>query len=77
VRQLHDTPLIFAGPMWKGLVEWASAQMLRPGFDLASAQDVKMPHCVDTGAEAVAFLREHRERWSSHRRAVSEGRREP
>jgi hypothetical protein len=38
VRHLHDTPLIFAGPMWKGLVKWASAQMLRPGFELAVAQ---------------------------------------
>ena len=36
VRHLHDTPLVLAGPMWKGLVEWASAQMLRPGFELAS-----------------------------------------
>ena len=25
VRHLHDTPLIFAGPMWKGLVDWAKA----------------------------------------------------
>ena len=31
-RHLHDTPLIFTGPMWRGLVEWASATMLRPGF---------------------------------------------
>ena len=23
-RHLHDTPLIFAGPMWRGLVEWAA-----------------------------------------------------
>ena len=30
VRHLHDTPLIFAGPMWKGLVDWTAAQMLRP-----------------------------------------------
>jgi hypothetical protein len=35
VRHPHDTPLIFAGPMWKGLVDWASALMLRPGFELA------------------------------------------
>jgi predicted Rossmann-fold nucleotide-binding protein len=25
VRHLHDTPLLFAGAMWKGLVEWAGA----------------------------------------------------
>jgi uncharacterized protein (TIGR00730 family) len=28
VRHLHDTPLIFAGPMWRGLVEWARASCL-------------------------------------------------
>jgi predicted Rossmann-fold nucleotide-binding protein len=28
VRHLHDTPLSFAGRMWQGLVDWASAQML-------------------------------------------------
>mgnify|MGYP003584765455 CR=1 FL=1 len=63
VRHLHDIPLVFAGPMWKGLVEWASAQMLRPGFELASPQDMQIPHCVDNGAEAVAVVREHHKRW--------------
>src|SRR4029453_845428 len=37
VRHLHDTPLVFAGPMWRGLVDWASNVMLRPGFELAGA----------------------------------------
>ena len=57
--------------MWKGLVEWAGAQMLRPGFELASAQDLKIPRCVDTGAQAVALVREHHERWLSARCAQS------
>src|SRR6516165_6808963 len=63
VRHLHDTPLIFAGPMWSGLVEWASAKMLRPGFELASPQDMQIPCCVDNAAEAVAVIREHHARW--------------
>ncbi|HVL00852.1 MAG TPA: LOG family protein [Dongiaceae bacterium] len=63
VRQLHDTPLIFAGPMWRGLVEWAGTQMLRPGFELASAADMQIPQCVDTAEEAIAIVREHVERW--------------
>jgi predicted Rossmann-fold nucleotide-binding protein len=63
VRHLHDTPLIFAGPMWRGLVEWASAKMLRPGFELASSQDMQIPCCVDNAAEAVAIIREHHARW--------------
>jgi uncharacterized protein (TIGR00730 family) len=42
VRHLHDTPLIFTGPMWDGLVEWATEAMLRPGFELANADDMKI-----------------------------------
>jgi uncharacterized protein (TIGR00730 family) len=62
-RHLHDTPLIFAGSMWRGLVEWASAMMLRPGFELASPQDMQIPCCVDNAAEAVAIIRDHHARW--------------
>jgi hypothetical protein len=63
VRHLHDTPLIFTGPMWKGLVDWATQAMLRPGFELANADDLKIPHCVDTADEAIALIREHHARW--------------
>jgi uncharacterized protein (TIGR00730 family) len=63
VRHLHDTPLIFTGPMWKGLVDWAGTQMLRPGFELANADDMKIPHCVDTADEAIALIREHHGHW--------------
>lgn len=63
VRHLSDTPLIFVGPMWKGLVEWAVANMLRPGFELASPQDMQLPHCVDDAAEALAIVRNHQARW--------------
>jgi uncharacterized protein (TIGR00730 family) len=63
VRHLHDTPLIFTGPMWKGLVDWASTVMLRPGFELANAADMQIPHCVDTADQAIAIVREHHARW--------------
>lgn len=62
VRRL-DVPLVLAGPMWRGLVEWTREQMLRPGFELAGAHDLAIPICVDTAAEAVAVIREHHERW--------------
>jgi len=65
VRHLHDTPLIFAGPMWQGLVDWASQTMLRPGFELASAEDMKIPLCVAGADEAVALIREHHARWQA------------
>lgn len=63
VRHLHDTPLIFTGPMWRGLVDWATQMMLRPGFELASAEDMKIPCCVDTADEAIAVVRAHQARW--------------
>lgn len=63
VRHLHDTPLIFTGPMWRGLVDWASQMMLRPGFELANAEDMKIPCCVDTADEAIAIVREHHVHW--------------
>ena len=71
VRHLHDIPLIFAGPMWKGLVEWASAQMLRPGFELAKPEDIQIPRCVNTAAEAVAIIRNHRARWLARQSKIS------
>lgn len=63
VRHLHDVPLIFAGPMWQGLVEWAGAMMLRPGFELANAEDMQIPKCVDGADQAIAIIREHHARW--------------
>jgi len=67
VRHLHDIPLIFTGPMWRGLVEWASQVMLRPGFELAKAEDMKIPQCVDSADEAIAIIREHYGQWQSRR----------
>jgi len=63
VRHLHDVPLVLAGSMWRGLIDWASRQMLRPGFELANPSDLQIPRCVDTGADAVAIIRDHHARW--------------
>lgn len=62
VRQL-DVPLVFAGPMWKGLVDWTREQMLRPGFELVGEQDLAIPICVDNAADAVAVIRKHHAKW--------------
>jgi uncharacterized protein (TIGR00730 family) len=64
VRHLHDVPLVFVGPMWRELVAWASRVMLRPGFELASAVDMAIPHCVDTADEAIALIRARHAAWS-------------
>jgi predicted Rossmann-fold nucleotide-binding protein len=63
VRHLGDTPLILVGRMWPGLVDWARASMLSADPPLASPEDVKIPHCVASGDEAIAALREHHDRW--------------
>jgi uncharacterized protein (TIGR00730 family) len=69
VRHLQDTPLILAGPMWRGLVDWANAQMRRPGFELAGALDLEIPRCVDDADQAIAIVREHHARWLDAREA--------
>lgn len=63
VRHLHDIPLIFTGKMWRGLVDWTEQAMLRPGFELASPEDMKIPQCVDTADEAIAIVRAHHAEW--------------
>lgn len=65
VRHLEGTPLIFTGPMWRGLVDWSKTHMLRPGFELASTKDFAIPHCVDDADQAVAIVREHHARWQA------------
>ena len=65
VRHLQDTPLIFVGPMWRELVDWTKRFMLRPGFELASADDMIIPQCVDTPEEAIALVRASHQRWQA------------
>jgi predicted Rossmann-fold nucleotide-binding protein len=71
VRHMYDTPLIFAGPMWQAPVDWATQMMLHPGFELANAEDMKIPRCVDAAAQAIAIIREHRARWLSTQREAT------
>lgn len=63
VRHLDDTPLIMVGLMWKGFVQWARDHMLDPGLHLVNVEDLAIPHCVATGDEAIALIREHHGRW--------------
>lgn len=43
--------------------------MLRPGFELASAEDLKISRCVDTADEAIALVRDHHARWKARQGA--------
>jgi hypothetical protein len=67
VRQLHGTPLILVGPMWRELVQWARAYLLRQDFALASPADLEIPICVDTAAEAIALLEDRHAQWRAAR----------
>jgi predicted Rossmann-fold nucleotide-binding protein len=62
VRHLKETPLIFVGKMWPGLVEWARNSMLSVDPPLASAEDMAIPVCVSGADEAIEIIREHRAR---------------
>jgi hypothetical protein len=63
VRKLYQTPLIFVGKMWAGLVEWGRQSMLQKDNELASEIDFTIPHCVNTVDECVQLVRENRTAW--------------
>jgi len=63
VRHMRGTPLIMVGPMWSEMADWARRYMLRPGFELASPEDMDLPHCVGTADEALALIRAHQAQW--------------
>lgn len=63
VEHIQEKPLVFAGPMWAEMVEWARKNMLRPGFELASPEDMDIPYCVETADEAIALARKYQAKW--------------
>lgn len=65
VRHLNHTPLVFVGSMWRGLIAWAKTQMLRPGEELATPEDLAIPSCVDSADEAIALIRSSQARWQA------------
>ncbi|MBP1732536.1 MAG: putative lysine decarboxylase [Deltaproteobacteria bacterium] len=71
VRHLHNTPFLLVGSMWQGLLEWAKQMMLRPGFELANAEDMQIPHCVTTADEAIALIRTDHTRWLHEQKDIS------
>src|SRR4051812_35381691 len=56
VRKLHDTPLILAGAMWPGLVDWARESMLRPDSPLAGPADFAIPVCCEDGPAVLKLV---------------------
>jgi uncharacterized protein (TIGR00730 family) len=67
VKHLDDTPLILVGKMWPGLIEWARQSLLASDPPLASAEDMTIPVCVETGDGAIALLCERHAAWLAAR----------
>ncbi len=65
VRHVHDTPFIFVGDMWKGLVDWSKTHMLGGERNLAAPEDVAIPYCAANVDEAVERIRQHKARFDA------------
>jgi uncharacterized protein (TIGR00730 family) len=65
VHHVEDVPLILVGKMWGGLVDWARESMLDPRLALANADDLRIPHCLDTADEAIALVSDFHARWKA------------
>ncbi|MBF2063404.1 MAG: LOG family protein [Calothrix sp. C42_A2020_038] len=63
VRKLNNMPFILVGEMWSELVDWADKYMVDVEDQLASPEDMQIPHCVKNFAEATALLRKHHSQW--------------
>ena len=64
VRHVHDTPLILIGNMWPSLIEWARENMLNFEPMLANPEDMDIPVCVESSADAIELIRKHFDKWT-------------
>ncbi|WP_236515165.1 LOG family protein [Sandaracinus amylolyticus] len=68
VGHLSDKPLVFVGPMWSDLVRWARTHMLGADLAFASEQELSIPRCAVSSAEAIEVVRADHERWMRARK---------
>lgn len=59
VRTLADRPLVFVGPMWRGLRDFIEGEVIARG--LASPPDLDLVHWVDDVEEATEIVRRARD----------------
>lgn len=59
VRLIGERPLIFVGPMWRGLRDWVEGEPIAKGF--ASPGDLDLVHWVDEVDEAIEIVRRARD----------------
>jgi len=53
--------------MWSELVAWSERSMLDPRLELANAEDIRIPRCLETADEAIAAVRELQRAWAASR----------
>jgi len=66
VNHVQGVPLIFAGKMWKELVDWAKKNMMSFTPPLVNADDLNIPICAGNAEEVIKALKPHYERWKKN-----------
>lgn len=61
VGLLEERPLVFIGPMWRGLRDWIEAEVV--GRGMASPRDLELVHWVDTMDAALEIVGAARNRF--------------
>lgn len=56
-------PFILMGKMWADFVAWAGNNLFRPEFELAAAEEIGIPRCVQAAEEAAALVKPHYDDW--------------
>lgn len=68
VGMVRNRPLIFVGPMWKGLQRWLESEIIQRG--LASPSDLKVAYWVDTIEDAIQVVTRYLEDFLSRHKVV-------
>jgi predicted Rossmann-fold nucleotide-binding protein len=68
VRMMADRPIVFVGPMWRGLRGWVEAAIVERG--LASPADLDIAVWVDTLEEALEVVRRARDEFLRRNKVI-------
>ena len=68
VRMMNERPIIFVGPMWRGLRTWVEAEIVQRG--LASPGDLDIAFWVDTIEEALEVVRRARDEFMLRHKVI-------
>jgi hypothetical protein len=68
VGLLEERPLIFVGDRWSGLRRWVERDVVAAG--LASPRDLELVHWTTSDEEALAVIRQARDRFLARHEVV-------